>query len=169
MRVCLISSGHYTKASFPASHRRNESQQKDLLSFEKKYAVEMITQGDQATGFIAYWDLDSVIFIEHIVAANQEEKKIALEEFISKWEKEILLAVAPPSEEEHAANIEFYKSIGFKMNHFPFLQPPYDLQYPQIPLLFMTYKQTYPRPAFSIFKTKLIHEVYKQKHYKTIR
>lgn len=162
----------YTEA-FPEQQRRKESQQRDLIAFEKKYHLEMIDFEGKIVGFLAYWDLESFIYIEHLAIDKSMRGKglggKVVKEFTQKWDKEILLEVEPPTDEISKKRIDFYKDLGFHLNHFPFLQPPYDPQYPQIPLLFMTYKQTYTRPAFSIFKTKLIYEVYKRKNYKTIR
>ena len=113
--------------SFPVEEMRCYEGQKALLERDD-YKIKMYTHEEKVAGFCAYYELDGVLYIEHL-AANPEVRGLGIgtklvEEILSETEEIVILEVEPPVDEITKRRIRFYEKLGFHLNPHYHFQPP---------------------------------------------
>ena len=104
--------------SFPKHELRNIKEQKEAMNDDEETVV----------GIIFYWELEQFRYIEHF-AVNPNLRgggygsKIL--EKICNDDKITILEIDPVVDEISERRLVFYERLGFKMNKFNHLHPPY--------------------------------------------
>ncbi|MFH1520634.1 MAG: GNAT family N-acetyltransferase [Candidatus Micrarchaeota archaeon] len=147
------------ETSFPSDEKR----ELDLLLFDKKDYSLMAAVEDRVIGFISFWDFGTFIFIEHLAVEkelrNQGIGSKMLGEFMNKYQN-IILEVEKPQNEQQYLRIKFYEQFGFKLNHYPYVQPSYGKGKSPVPLYLLTYPRPLNLDQFTNIKKKLYEIVY---------
>ncbi len=116
------------KTAFPLEERRKYIDQLECLKDERFNFFE-ITENNCAVGFIAIWNLDGFVFLEHL--AIDEDKRSggfgskAVELLKATYNKPVILEAEAPITEQQIKRIAFYDRLGFKVNDFDYEQPSY--------------------------------------------
>lgn len=154
------------EASFPEDEYRTYEEQKALLDHEA-YEVYILKDSDDAPikAFIAAWEFDSFVFIEHF-AVNPEDRNNGvgggfLREFVCMMGKMVCLEVEPPDNGMASRRIGFYERNNFFLNKYPYTQPPISAGRNPVPLLIMTYGRYIGKLEFSGIKKELFTHVYR--------
>lgn len=145
--------------SFPCDERRPYDEQKELLK-ETRYNIF-----EESGGFIATWEFDEFVFIEHFAVAEEKRNsgigsKI-LTEFLEMSQKLVCLEVEPPSTEMSRRRIAFYERNGFSLNEYDYFQPPISKGKNIVPLMIMTSGRKIAKEEFEKIRDTLYNEVYK--------
>jgi ribosomal protein S18 acetylase RimI-like enzyme len=130
--------------SFPVDERRSISQQLELIGNDSYMKLDIFHEGEYA-GFMAFWDLDSIIFIEHFAIKRELRGrgigKAFLGEFLRNVGRTVVLEVELPADEEKIRRIHFYERMGFSYSGFTYNQRPYVSGGSEVPLSLMTYPE----------------------------
>jgi ribosomal protein S18 acetylase RimI-like enzyme len=151
--------------SFPEDERRNLEEQRKLLN-NPLYNFIPIHDEEKLIGFVAIWNLNEFIFIEHLaikkeLRGNGYGTKI-IEDIKSKYNKNIILEVEKPKTYEAKIRIEFYKRLGFYLNEYDYSQPSLGENKEPVPLFLMSFPENMNICEFKEIKEKLYTIVYKQ-------
>lgn len=156
--------------AFPENERRSLDQQKKIFN-NTRYELRPLYDRHRIVGFIATWDFDDFIFIEHYAIYNkyrgQGYGKSFLKGFIEQVHKSIVLEVETPDTDIAKRRIGFYQSLGFYCNPFDYVQPSYEEGKESVPLLLMTYPDAIDKETFDRIRDRLYKEVYRQKPVET--
>lgn len=150
--------------SFPQDERRDLGQQTKLLDNEI-YNLFAGYDEDQLVGFIATWEFDDFIFIEHFAIEESLRGKglgtKILSEYLGNNNKKVVLETERSEEGDIAVRrIEFYKRLGFKLNTHDYIQPPYDEGKKPVPLFLMTRPREINKSEFVEVREQLHKIVY---------
>lgn len=150
--------------AFPNSEMRTYEEQKKLLN-NKKYNI-FTKENDQGEviGFLAYWELNSCTFFEHLAVSKKYRGKgigtqIILENLKNK-KTPVLLEVELPKTEVASKRISFYKKLGFKQNTFYYEQPSLRKNEDSQQLLIMSYPGLLDEKSFFKYKKEIYKDVY---------
>lgn len=151
------------KEAFPLDECRDLEKQKEILN-NSLYKLNPIYDKNKLVGFIALWDIDSFIFIEHFAIKKEFRgkgygKKI-IKEVINNYNKDIILEVERPTTTNSKRRIEFYKRLGFCLNEYEYYQPAYNNDTKSIPLHIMSYNKKMTEVEFNKVKRELYTKVY---------
>ena len=155
------------EASFPEDEYRAYDEQKALLN-NKAYEVYTVSDSDDNTikAFIAVWEFDSFVFIEHFAVnplyRNNDIGSEFLRKFVRMQGKMICLEVEPPDNEMASRRIGFYKRNNFFLNKHSYTQPPISVGKNPVYLLIMTYGRYINNMEFAKIKKEIFTQVYKQ-------
>lgn len=118
----------------------------------------------QAAGFLAVWEFESFIYIEHFAVdpalRNSGTGSAMLQELVKQYQKPICLEVELPEDELTRRRIGFYERNGFVFNEYPYMQPPISKGKSPVPLRIMTYRNEITREEFQKMKEILYRRVY---------
>ncbi|MDO4567578.1 MAG: GNAT family N-acetyltransferase [Clostridia bacterium] len=154
------------EASFPQNEYRPYYEQKALLD-DPAYSIYTFSDmGDGAVrAFIAVWKFDDLAFIEHF-AVNPRYRNGGigaqmLREVVDSLKTMVCLEVEPPHDEFSARRIAFYERNGFRLNEYPYIQPPIAQRREAVSLLIMTWGESVSEEVFERIKATLYSNVYK--------
>ncbi len=147
--------------SFPSDEKRPYEEQKKLLD-NPSYSIYI---EDKKNAFIATWQFDDFVFIEHF-AVRKEYRNTGLGskmlgEFLEKQKKTVCLEVELPDTEMAKRRIGFYERNGFFLNEYEYFQPPISKGKKIVPLMIMTSGTKIKENTFKIIQDTLYKEVYK--------
>ncbi len=149
--------------AFPYDERRSLSQQKGLLD-NPLYHFNCLHAGGQLAGFIAWWKLDGFVFIDHFAIDKKQRGnglgQKFLEKFISDQSLYTVLEVEKPSSVQAKKRIAFYQRLGFHLNEYDYLQPPFSEDKNPVPLLLMSHPASLDGDGFLKTKSELYRVVY---------
>lgn len=150
--------------SFPDEEYRIYEEQLALLDNDN-YNIRFQKENNQIVCFIAYWEFDSFIFIEHFAVSHSKRNTgigtTFLKKFLSECDKKVILEVELPIEEFAKRRIEFYKRIGFCENQYPYIQPALRKTSLPIPLKIMSFQTPLEETEYLLIKDTLYRNVYK--------
>ncbi len=150
--------------SFPSDEFRPYCEQKELF-WDKRYTVYGNIDDGKLSSFIATWNFEEFIFIEHFATSPAFRNKGIGEEMLkylsNTLQKRLCLEVEPPKEEIQKRRIAFYNRNGFFLNTFPYVQPPISKGKTPVPLMIMTTGSKVSENEFLSIKKTLYEEVYK--------
>lgn len=155
------------EVSFPVNERRTYEEQKALLK-NAAYAIYVLKDGenDAVKGFMALWELERLVFLEHFAVApgcrNGGLGAKMLAQAQRLLQKPFCLEVELPETALAARRIAFYERNGFFLNDFPYIQPPLSNGRDPVPLRVMTSGRAVSREEFERIKALLYTRVYGQ-------
>jgi ribosomal protein S18 acetylase RimI-like enzyme len=151
------------KKSFPPEERRQLRTQKKIMN-HPLYRFEVITEKNQLTGIILWWNFDDVRYIEHIATSPRIRGKgyglHLLNRFISESAIPVILEVEYPVSEINKRRIAFYQRTGFVCNPHPYRQPPYKKGGASIPMMLMSYPNALTASETTLFCKKYHSIIY---------
>lgn len=149
--------------SFPVEEFRTFDEQKELLE-NAYYNIDANIKDDTVISFIAYWEFSTFIYIEHFATQPQQRNKgkgrKLLNSFIASQKKSIVLECELPSDDISKKRIEFYKSLGFVSNKYPYIQPSMRKNTLPVPLRIMSLGDSLSELQFQLIKETLYEKVY---------
>ncbi len=171
------------QASFPEDEYRPYEEQLALLQEPEYRIYALIAEGQEAvtgpdvekadsgtekrllTGFLAVWEFDLFVFIEHFAVdaslRGNGTGSAMLQKLVERYQKPICLEVELPETELACRRIGFYERNGFVLNKHPYMQPPISEGKAPVPLWIMTYKDQITQEEFRKMKGILYEHVYK--------
>lgn len=147
--------------SFPTDERRPYAEQKRLLD-NHRYSIYT---DEQNAAFIACWEFDDFIFIEHFAVSKEHRNKglggLMLSKFLEKQGKTVCLEVELPDTDIAKRRIGFYERNGLYLNEYEYFQPPISKGKKIVPLMVMTSQSRVDEITFGKLRNILYKEVYK--------
>ena len=144
--------------SFPVFEQRTDLQQEKAFS-HPGYHLAIYLTNNQFTGFIAYWEFPTYIYIEHFAIHPEFRGKgqgsRILERFISETGKIVLLEIDPITDEISEARFRFYQRCKFHRNDHLHTHPPYREGYKSHSLLILTTQRVISEEEYSMFSRDL--------------
>ena len=158
------------ESSFPAEERRNRIQQQAIMMIES-YHFDIIMIKEDFIGILLWWELESIRYVEHFAIDTTQRNlglgKTALEAFIDESEQQIILEVEKPGDSLKQRRIRFYQRLGFILNSYDYVQPPYQEDGNFVELMLMSYPKELSEADLQIFITKchpIIHRPFFEKN-----
>lgn len=152
------------KESFPKIERRNYKEQKEIFTNDLFKVIGYKDENNIVIAFISYWNFEKFDYIEHFAVRKDYRGKKIGDNLIKEYLKEknsAVLEVELPEDNLSKRRIEFYKRIGFKLNGYEYLQPPYEEGNDMFPLMIMSYPTAIDEKEFIIVRSELYKNVYK--------
>ncbi len=144
--------------SFPIFEQRTEPQQKFAFGCEKYHLISYYDE-ENFVGFIAYWEFDNYLYIEHLAINTSLRGKGygsgLLNDFIGSTSKIVLLEIDPVIDEISEARLRFYKKCGFYSNLYLHNHPPYQTDYPPHRLIVLTTQRQITEAEYFQFSNDL--------------
>lgn len=149
--------------SFPLTEYRTREEQAALFDREE-YRVLASLEGDRMLGFIAFWELDGLTFLEHLAtlpeARNRGLGAELLHSAVDMAENPVCFEVEPPEDELTRRRVGFYERNGMYLNDYPYIQPPISSGREPIPLRIMTSGAPIDKERFRSVRDLLYRDVY---------
>lgn len=151
--------------SFPTDEYRPFYEQKDLF-LKKEYSVYGLKnkENNSLMGFIALWEFDDFLYIEHFAVSPYFRNKGLGEKILSELksisDKTLCLEVEPPKNDISVRRINFYKRNGFFLNEYPYIQPAISKGKSPVTLMIMTSDKKISEEEFLKIKDTLYKKVY---------
>jgi len=155
--------------SFPVTERRPYEKQVKLLE-EPLYQIYVMKDDEKNAikGFIAVWDFDKVMFVEHFAVnpdyRNEGLGSVILQELFQMIDKPVCLEVEPPDTEMAVRRIGFYERNGMFFNNYSYMQPALTEGCEEIPLRIMTSGSAVDEAVFHEIAGLLYQEVYHREY-----
>lgn len=155
------------KESFPESEMRSFEGQKNLLTKSNYKIVPKYDKSKKTLiAFIATWEFDDFVFIEHLAVTNKMRGQgiggKLLKDYVNSCKnKRLILEVEPPYDDVSKRRIEFYERIGFHLHPFYYEQPPLQKDFDYIQLKIMVYPEKISEKEFTKIKKEIYKTVYK--------
>ncbi len=151
------------ESSFPPEERRDLQSQKSILACDHYHVVPLRDDGN-VVGFIAYWQLPAIVFVEHLAIKSDMRGKghgtKAIKQLTAKYPR-VVLEVEKPDTPQAKRRINFYQHLGFHLNQYSYMQPPYYPNKQPVPLLLMTFPYQVDLAQFNQIRHQLYSTVYK--------
>lgn len=151
--------------SFPKGEFRKYQDQKALFN-DPKYniIVQNNSEGD-VVGFLSFWVLDNLNFIEHIAVRPDLKGRgvgsCLVNKYLYKYDQQLtVLEVEIPSNEVGIKRIEFYKKLKFNLNMYYYNSPTLCPGTPSIPMYIMSYPKELDFIEFIKVRETLYKNIY---------
>ncbi len=153
--------------SFPQEERRDPRDYLENLSRDPHYRFTPHIKDGSMIGFVIFWDLEAFLFVEHLAIdhkarGNGYGTRILrkLMSPVSPLTPGIVLEVEPPEDVVTRRRIRFYRRMGFHLNNYEYVQPPYREGETPVPLKLMSYPVPLHPEIFKGVTKKIYHRVY---------
>lgn len=145
--------------SFPIFEQRDEAQQREAFG-DERYHLSAIVEGDEVVSFIAYWDFESYVYIEHLAVnpthRGQSIGSNTLLAFADYIDKTIVLEIDPPVDEISKKRLRFYQNLGYMTNPYPHFHPAYrPAEFTPHQLLVMSNPRGLSKSEYELFSNQL--------------
>ncbi|MEG1002576.1 MAG: GNAT family N-acetyltransferase [Clostridium sp.] len=151
------------KESFPKYELRNIEDHEEAMKDDKFFCV-YVKDEDKLVGIIFYWEWEHFRYIEHF-AVNSKLRGgrygSRIIEKLCKDDKTTILEIDPIVDEISERRLVFYERLGFVMNKFTHLHPPYKKDDKGHELKVLSYKRTINDKEFENFETFLENHIMK--------
>ncbi|MDH6358374.1 GNAT family N-acetyltransferase [Parabacteroides sp. PF5-9] len=150
--------------SFPLHEQRNAQQQKAAFE-DYRYHLIVLIDGQTLCSFIAYWDFDDYVYIEHLAVnpllRGQNRGSQMLSLFAQAVDKTIVLEIDPIIDEVSEKRFHFYEKLGYVRNPYIHDHPAYNPQFKPHRLIILSYPCLLEKPTYERFKSDLTSIVMK--------
>lgn len=150
--------------SFPKSERRDRNGH--LSEFEKTPFRSLISEDGYIQGFMNFWDLSEFVYLEHFAVAKELRGNGLGAELMKELQKladnrPIILEVEPPALNETAQRrVKFYERLGFILNKYEYIQPPYRNEDAPMPLMIMSTEKKLSTEEYLNARNAIYRNVY---------
>ena len=152
--------------AFPSSEIRTYECQKKLLENDRYHMDVKYAEDGTIIGFLAYWDLPSCTFFEHLAVAKKFRGRglyrQLIFENIEKFKKPFIFEVEIPKTKKAQQRINFYKRMGLFLNDFHYEQPAMRQGEMPLQLMIMSYPKPIDAQKFIEYKREIYNNVYGQ-------
>lgn len=149
--------------SFPEFERRTLNDQIEVLK-NKNYKCTIVCEDNILIGIILYWEFENYKYIEHLAInkdfRGQSYGSKILKDFCSD-NKIIILEIDLPIDEISIKRLNFYERLGFIMQEFDHIHPPYRKIYKGHKLKIMSFKRELLKKEYDKFNKFLEYEIMK--------
>ncbi len=150
--------------AFPKNEYRIYEEQKKLLDNDKYFIDVEVDENKKILGFMASWEFENFIFIEHIAVSKESRGKgigsKMLKKYVNSTNLPLILEVEPDTDDLCKRRIKFYERLGFCLNMYSYSQPPLRVNESELPLYIMSYPRELNLDEFEIVKEKIHNNVY---------
>ena len=151
-------------AAFPDCEMRTYTGQRALCSNPFYQIIIKRDTSGRIIALLAVWEFSWFSFVEHIavdsvIRGGGIGGKL-LSEYLKQCKKPIILEVESPTNDITKNRVRFYNRLGFQLNDFYYLQPPYREGYDYMELNIMSYPYSITETEFAPFKEIIYKEVY---------
>ncbi len=152
---------------FLTDEYRHYNNQRDILN-DKRYSLYQFIddETDSLIGFISFWQLDNLFFIEHLAVGESYRKEgygsKILKYGLSKTTGDVVLEIELPSDEVGKKRLQFYQKNDFYHNEYKYSQPPLNKGDDSIPMNILSYKKPLSLEEFSKIANTIYRDIYKQ-------
>ncbi|WP_454053122.1 GNAT family N-acetyltransferase [Clostridium sp. Marseille-Q7071] len=155
------------KVSFPIFEQRTIKDQMDVLK-DDKYNCTAVCENNKLVGILLYWDLDNCKYIEHLAILPSLRGKNygsrILKDFCEN-NKTMVLEIDPPVDDISIKRLEFYSNLGFKLQEFEHIHPPYRKEYKGHKLKIMSFNRNLSEDEYNEFNVFLKERIMKYSEY----
>lgn len=150
--------------SFPKSERRGSEEH--FSEFKKPAFRSMVLDDGTMSGFMNFWILDGFIYLEHFAVAKEMRGQGLGAYLMDELKKisgglPIILEAEPPEINDTASRrVRFYERLGFVLNGYKYLQPPYNDGEQPLPLAIMSFPNALSRDGFLRIRSELYRGAY---------
>ena len=129
--------------SFPTNERRSVKGLSEQLKNKLVFLNAIIeSSSNQCIGFVLLWKFSKFTYIEHFALIPSKRNQGFGRQILKILQNEnlpIILEVEPVNSDVSANRVNFYQSLGFKMENYGYFQPAYGKNKKSIPMNLMTY------------------------------
>ena len=151
------------EASFPIFEQRTLKNQIEALENEMYYS-SIICENDKLIGIVFYWKYGKYTYIEHLAISPSLRGKSygskILRDFC-KDNKDTILEIDNPIDEISIKRLQIYSKIGFKLQDFENIHPPYRQEYDGHYLKVLSFNRDLSKEEYEEFNTFLKTKVMK--------
>lgn len=152
------------RTSFWPDERRSRAQEGKLLT-KSRYALWAVWNKKEIIGLIAIWSLGKRYFIEHLAVKRSCRDKgygsKIMRRVMARTRKQWVLEVGRTKDLNNQRRIEFYRRLGFRVNRFTYVQPPYDKNKKFLRLYLMTFPKKITRGQYILLNRRIKDIVYR--------
>lgn len=150
------------QTSFPIFEQRTMKNQIEVLE-NKEYYSTIICENNILIGLLFYWKYGKYTYIEHLAISPSLRGKnygSKILKIFCEDNKNTILEIDNPIDEISIKRLKFYSKIGFKLQNFQHIHPPYRKGYEGHNLKIMSFNRDLSKEeydAFNVFlKTKVM-------------
>lgn len=153
------------EASFPIEEIRTYENGLMQLANPNYRILVSKNEGDKISGFIAEWDLGSILFLEHF-AVDQVIRGLGIgskmmEAYLKQATKPVMIEVEDDATDIGKRRIGFYRRAGFHLSEFGYNQPILrGNSKKEIPLKIMSFPEKLTKESFLDFKSEVFIKIY---------
>jgi len=151
------------ESAFPPDERRDLEKQKALFA-RRGYRLFAAVDGSEMVGLLSLWEFGDFVFMEHLAVREELRGKgvgaAILREYLKGGKGKILLEVEPPRTAVQKKRVAFYQKLGFVLNQYPYIQPPYGPEKKPVPMLIMSHPDEIGEAEFTEARRKIHTVVY---------
>ena len=129
--------------SFPSYDRRSIRRQLEAIKEPDCYCMAIV-EGEETIGILWYWEKKTVKYLEYFAilptlrGKNYGSKALQL---FCQSSKVVLLEIEPPIDTVSEKRLAFYERLGFRLQSFEHLHPPFTDEAKAYELKVMTYEK----------------------------
>ena len=116
------------RASFPSHEQRQTASQEAILS-HPDYHFLVLTEHGAPVGILLNWDTPHFRYIEHFAISpalrGRSFGSRALQAWADRADTPVILEIDPLTTDIAVRRKRFYERLGFMLNPFPHVHPPY--------------------------------------------
>lgn len=150
--------------AFPVDERRSLEAHTDIEK-DPRFAFFAILSGDKCAGAVGMWNFTRFTFVEHLAIAKGERSmgmgSEIVHEILDSSPVPVVIEVEPTSAGAEALRrIVFYRTLGFIVNEYEYVQPAYGAGKNPVPMLLLTYPAPMTTAMLDDIRDTLYREVY---------
>ncbi len=150
------------KAAFPASERRDDDLQRQVLT-HADYRLCVIRDDGVPVGVVGYWDTPNFVYFENFCVCSDKRNfgygSAALKLLTQNLSKPFILEIELPVDETTCRRKAFYQRNGMVENPYPHIQPHYRATDPDLPLMILTFGKQISQQQYNDFRKYLDENV----------
>lgn len=159
------------ESAFPPDERRDIGRQKALFS-RPEYRLFAAVDGRSGapgggaavTGLLSLWEFGDFVFMEHLAVKEKMRGKGAgtaiLKEYLAGCRVPVLLEVERPQSGIQKKRVAFYQKLGFRLNPWDYIQPPYAPAKKPVPMFLMSLPEAMGEGEFAAYRKRIHAAVY---------
>ncbi|MDH8701678.1 hypothetical protein M2138_001027 [Dysgonomonadaceae bacterium PH5-43] len=140
--------------SFPLCERRSLEDQQRIFNLNN-YHLEAWVKDDTILGFIGWWDLDDLRYVEHYAINIDYRSEGYGSKFLKEWlrtnNKQVLLEIEPVEDEITLRRQNFYHRLNFVDSNIRHWHPPYHKGLDRVDLWLLTYPNSLDEEVYQRF------------------
>lgn len=149
--------------SFPIFEQRTLEHQIEAMK-DDMFNCRVYIKEDIVVGILFFWQYDAYRYIEHFAINSQLRGQNYGSEILSEFSKSnctTFLEIDLPIDEVSINRLHFYERLGFKMNGYNHVHPPYRKEYNGHKLKVLSFKKAIDNIEFDTFNLFLEERVMK--------
>ena len=143
--------------SFPIFEQRLLADQVKAMT-HLDFSFTVIVEKQKVVAIVGYWTFNEYMYIEHLaVHPSMRGRQIGstLLKELSQQGKTMILEINPPVDDISIRRLKFYETVGFKLNSYSHVHPPYRQNYEGHELKVLSYEDPISPKIFHEFTTYL--------------